>query len=64
MKEHPDYFSRPKRYDIKKYTRMVINWYHAEILKEKDINLLYHFAEIDFSDEEQVYKEYKEIIEG
>lgn len=64
MNEHPDYFNQPAPYDRKTVYPKVINWYMAEIEKEKDINLVYHLAETDFSDDEVLLNEYIEIFEG
>jgi len=62
-KEHLDYFMKPKMFDRETYYKKIINWYMAEIEKEKDINLVYHLAETNFSNDEVLIKEYKELFE-
>ncbi|MGD8305188.1 MAG: hypothetical protein PVF17_00915 [Ignavibacteria bacterium] len=63
MKEHPDYFKKQMYIDTKIMRQKVLNWYMAEIEKEKNIDLLYHVADTDWSDADQIINEYKEIFE-
>ena len=62
-KEHPDYFARHEIFDREIYYKKVIDWYHAEIEKTKDINLIYHLAETNFNDDEILINEYKDLFE-
>jgi hypothetical protein len=63
MKEHPDYLKKQMYINTKIMRQEILNWYMTTIIKEKNIDLLYHVADTDWSDTNQIINEYKEIFE-